>query len=115
MTKKKKRVLLGMSGGVDSSVCALLLKRGYDVIGITLQLLPKDNEKQSACCNLNSINDAKRVAARLNIPHYTLNIRDNFKKRVIDYFVDSYLQGDTPNPCVECNRYIKFDELKESR
>ena len=114
MTKKKKRVLLGMSGGVDSSVCALLLKkRGYDVIGITLQLLPKDNEKQSACCNLNSINDAKRVAARLNIPHYTLNIRDNFKKRVIDYFVDSYLQGDTPNPCVECNRYIKFDELKK--
>lgn len=110
----KKRVLIGMSGGVDSSVAAALLKRqGYDVIGITMQLLPKDNEKHSACCNLDSISDAKRVAAKLGIPHYTINSRDPFEKNVIDYFVNSYLDGETPNPCVECNRYIKFEELAQ--
>ena len=111
---KKKRVLVGMSGGVDSSVCAALLKqRGYDVIGLTLQLLPKENEKQSACCNLNAIHDAKRICGKLKIPHYTLNIRDDFKHHVIDYFVDTYLSGETPNPCVECNRHIKFDILRQ--
>ncbi len=109
---KKKRVLVGMSGGVDSSVTAALLKkRGYDVIGITLQLLPKEDEKISSCCNLGAINDAKRVASRLGIPHYTVNSREPFKEKVMDYFVDQYLSGYTPNPCVECNRYIKFDEL----
>lgn len=114
MKHKKKRVLLGMSGGIDSSVTAALLKkRGYDVIGITMQLVPKETEKQSACCNLSSINDAKRVANQLNIPHYTINIRDEFKHHVIDYFVNEYMVGKTPNPCVECNRYIKFDALLE--
>jgi len=109
----KKRVLLGMSGGVDSSVSAALLKqRGYDVIGITMQLLPKEQEKQSACCNLDAVCDAQRVAAKLKIPHYVINIRDNFKEKVIDYFVDQYVNGFTPNPCVECNRHIKFDELR---
>jgi tRNA-uridine 2-sulfurtransferase len=112
--KRKKRVVLGMSGGVDSSVAAALLKkRGYDVIGITMQLLPKESEKRSACCNIDSISDAKRVANKLNIPHYTINIRDSFKENVIDLFVKDYMMGLTPNPCVECNRTIKFDELKK--
>ena len=114
MKKNKKRVLLGMSGGIDSSVSAALLqKRGYDVIGITMQLVPKETEKQSACCNLDSINDAKRVANHFNIPHYTINIRDDFKHHVIDYFVSEYLMGNTPNPCVECNRFIKFSALEQ--
>ncbi len=110
--KKKKRVVVGMSGGVDSSVTAALLqKQGYDVIGVTMQLLPKESEHESACCNINSITEAKQVAHYLGIPHYTLNIRDAFKHHVIDYFVNEYVIGRTPNPCVECNRYIKFDEL----
>lgn len=111
---KNKRVLIGMSGGVDSSVAAALLKRrGYDVIGFTLQLLPENNEKQSACCNLDSICDAKRVANKIGIPHYTIEFRDTFKEKVIDYFVNGYLSGQTPNPCVECNRHIKFNALEQ--
>lgn len=108
----KKRVLVGMSGGVDSSVtAALLLEQGYDVIGITMQLLPKEEERKSACCNLGAVNDAKRVANKLGIPHYTVNSRENFDTHVITDFINKYADGLTPNPCVECNRYIKFDEL----
>jgi tRNA-specific 2-thiouridylase len=114
VNKRKKRVVLGMSGGVDSSVAAILLqKQGYDVIGVTMQLLPKEAEHDSACCNIDSIAQAKQVAHSLGIPHYTLNIRDTFKRHVIDYFVNEYVIGRTPNPCVECNRYIKFDALWE--
>ncbi len=110
--EKQKRVVLGMSGGVDSSVTAALLKeQGYDVIGMTMQLLPKESEHDSACCNLDSITDAKRVAHQVGIPHYTINIREDFKHHVMDYFVNEYMLGRTPNPCVECNRFIKFDAL----
>jgi len=110
--KKRKRVVVGMSGGVDSSVAAALLKkRGYEVIGITMQLLPSEESKKSSCCNLGAVTDAKRVAEKLNIPHYTINCRDPFETHVIQDFIESYAKGLTPNPCIACNRYIKFDEL----
>ena len=110
----KKRVVVGMSGGVDSSVVAALLKkRGYEVIGITFQLLPKEEANQSACCNASAIDDARVVADQLGIPHYTMNIRDSFHRHVIDPFVQQYGAGQTPNPCVACNRHIKFDALLE--
>jgi len=103
-----------MSGGVDSSVTAALLKkRGYDVIGMTMQLLEQETEHQSACCNLDTITLAKRVCDKLDIPHYTINARETFQKNVISNFVSEYLEGRTPNPCVSCNRHIKFDVLWE--
>ncbi len=101
----KKKVLLGMSGGVDSSTSALLLqKQGYEVIGTTLELY-----RGSSCCNQDTIMDAKKICNQLGIPHFTYNFKDEFKKYVIDDFINCYKECKTPNPCIECNKYIKFD------
>ncbi|MEW8955543.1 tRNA 2-thiouridine(34) synthase MnmA [Clostridium sp.] len=110
-----KKVVVGMSGGVDSSVAAYLLKKqGYEVIGVTMKVWQSDEEyeeKEGGCCSLSAVNDARRVADKLDIPFYVLNFTDVFKRDVIDYFVDEYMKGRTPNPCVACNKHIKFDEL----
>lgn len=104
---ENKRVLLGMSGGVDSSVSAVLLKKkGFDVIGITMKLF--EAELDGSCCNTSSTMDAKRVCDGMDIPHYTLNFKNEFKKYVIDDFIDCYANQKTPNPCIECNKYMKF-------
>lgn len=99
-----------MSGGVDSSVSAILLKeQGYDVIGITMKLF--EGEMEGSCCNISSTMDAKRVCYYLGIPHYTLNFKEEFKKYVIDDFINSYANCRTPNPCIECNKYLKFGAM----
>lgn len=104
--------MVAMSGGVDSSVAALLLKQqGYDVVGITMQIWPQSGDNSRACCSLDAVHDARRVAWELDIPHYVLNFRDEFQAKVIDYFCQEYLKGRTPNPCIACNRYIKFESL----
>src|SRR5581483_3585177 len=110
----KGTVVAAMSGGVDSAVTAALLKQeGYEVIGITLQIWQEHAEqgKYGGCCSLGAVEDARRAAAKIGIPHYVLNFRDYFADRVIKRFVDEYSKGRTPNPCVECNRSVKFDEL----
>ncbi len=108
MKQNRKRVLLGMSGGVDSSVSAILLKeQGYDVIGITMKLWEND-EEESTCCSVSSARDAKRVCDILEIPHYTLNLKKEFQKYVIDDFICNYANCRTPNPCIECNKFLKF-------
>lgn len=100
----RKKVLLGMSGGVDSSVSALLLQeQGYEVIGVTMQLLDKEN--------IESINDAKKVCQKLGIEHHVVDLKKVFKERVIENFISTYMCAKTPNPCVECNKYLKFGEL----
>jgi tRNA-uridine 2-sulfurtransferase len=110
-------VLVGMSGGVDSSVAAALLVRaGYRVVGITLNVWPEGEdvgviEREDACCALGAVEDARRVCAALDVPHYVVNFRDTFRRYVIDNFVDEYRHGRTPNPCVRCNQFIKFDAL----
>ena len=107
---KNKRVLLGMSGGVDSSVAAIILKnQGYEVIGITMNLL--DSEINGTCCNITSTLDAKRVCNYLGFPHYTLNFKSLFKEHVIDNFLNEYMNCRTPNPCIECNKYLKFGAM----
>ena len=112
-------MLSAMSGGVDSSVATLLLlQQGFQVEGITMklfdnQLLPEGQE--STCCSLDDVEDAKAVCRRLGIPHFTLNFKERFGSRVVDPFCESYLNGETPNPCINCNRHLKFAGLQQRR
>lgn len=114
--EKKKKVLVAMSGGVDSSVAAaLLVEQGYDVIGVTMQVWDyskSDNEKgYGTCCSSSDVEDARKVCHKLNIPFYVLNLEKEFKNAVIDPFLDSYKKGETPIPCLNCNTYLKFSNL----
>lgn len=111
-----KKVVVGMSGGVDSSVAAYLLKQqGYDVIGVTMQIWQDEDQftqaESGGCCGLSAVDDARRVADRLEIPYYVMNFKREFKKNVMDYFTAEYLKGRTPNPCIACNRYVKWESL----
>ena len=107
-----EKVLLGMSGGVDSSVAAILLKeQGYEVIGITMILC--QNENNTSCMNLNIVNDAKKVCDELGIEQHVLNLQEEFKKYVIEDFISCYQNVKTPNPCIECNKYMKFGLMYE--
>lgn len=112
----KQKVVVGMSGGVDSSVAAWLLKeQGYDVIGVTMQIWQDEDEfameASGGCCGLSAVDDARRVAADLGIPYYVMNFKKEFRKYVMDYFTAEYLAGRTPNPCIACNRYVKWESL----
>jgi len=110
----RQKVVVGMSGGVDSSVAAYLLQeQGYEVIGVTMQIW-QDEElraRQGGCCGLSAVEDARKVAEALGIPYYVMNFRREFKEKVMDYFVEEYLRGRTPNPCIACNRYVKWESL----
>lgn len=114
--RMKKRVVVGMSGGVDSSVAAWLLQeQGYEVIGVTMQIWQdEDNtavEENGGCCGLSAVEDARRVAGVLGIPYYVMNFKREFRTQVMDYFVRAYMEGRTPNPCIACNRYVKWESL----
>jgi len=112
---KPKRVVVAMSGGVDSSTAAALLKeQGYDVIGISMQLwdyTEGEKDRPGSCCSLDDLYDARRVCDKLNVPFYVVNFEETFSKAVVDYFVEGYLKGETPNPCLKCNQVLKFEVL----
>lgn len=112
----KTKVIVGMSGGVDSSVAAaLLLEKGYEVIGVTMQIWQDTGGdkrlSEVGCCSLAAVDDARRVSDRLGIAYYVMNFKDVFRDKVIDYFTGEYIKGRTPNPCIACNRYVKFEAL----
>lgn len=114
--RMKKKVVVGMSGGVDSSVAAWLLKeQGFDVVGVTMQIWQEEEEavkeENGGCCGLSAVEDARRVADVLEIPYYVMNFKKEFQRNVMDYFVNEYLRGRTPNPCIACNRYVKWESL----
>ncbi len=113
---KQEKVVVGMSGGVDSSVAAYLLKQaGYDVIGVTMQIWQDEDacavEEHGGCCGLSAVDDARLVAQEIGIPYYVMNFKQEFKENVMDYFIREYLAGRTPNPCIACNRYVKWESL----
>lgn len=113
-TNDCKRVVVGMSGGIDSSVAAYMLQReGYDVIGVTLKHLPDELSEATGktCCSLDDINDARYTCYNLGIPHYVLNVTEEFKKEVIDYFIRMYSEGKTPSPCIICDEKVKIKKL----
>ena len=111
----KKRILIAMSGGVDSSVAAYLIKlQNEDAVGVTLKLFSNEDinlDADKTCCSLSDVEDAKCVAAKLGIDHHVFNFSDNFKEKVIDRFISTYEAGGTPNPCIDCNRFIKWRQL----
>ncbi len=112
----KGRVLLAMSGGIDSSLAAILLhKQGYDIIGITMKTWDYSSSgsknKETACCNIDTINDARSVAVKLGFPHYIIDLKNEFNTLIVQNFIESYMSGYTPNPCVLCNALIKWDTL----
>ena len=116
----KKKVVVGMSGGVDSTVAAYQLKQmGYEVIGVNMRLWQDDFLEEEhfmrdgGCCSLSSVEDARRVCDQMDIPFYALDFKGVFKETVVDYFIESYKKGETPNPCIACNKHVKFDALLE--
>lgn len=115
----QKKAIIAMSGGVDSSVAAYLMKQnGYQCMGVTMKLY--DNEdiglsSEKTCCSLDDVEDARNVAYKLGMPYYVFNFKEDFEEKVIDKFIRTYEQGGTPNPCIDCNRYLKFEKLQQRR